>query len=41
VRNRRVGPLFGYEGTFDVEWRAVPPGAAPASVRPRREERRE
>ena len=40
VRNRRWGPLFGYCGTFDVEWRAVLPGI-PSEVAPRREEARE
>jgi hypothetical protein len=41
VRNRRLGPLFGYWGSFDVEWRRVAPGAVPAHVLPRRTERRE
>jgi hypothetical protein len=41
VRNRRWGSLFGYRGTFDVEWRPVPPGAIPVGIAPRREERRE
>jgi uncharacterized protein DUF4166 len=41
VHNRRWGPLFGYHGSFDVEWRETPPGAIPAAVRPVREERRE
>jgi hypothetical protein len=41
VSNRRWGPLFGYEGAFDVEWRPVDRGRVPAGVRPRREERRE
>lgn len=41
VRNRRWGPLFGYRGSFAVEWRAVPAGSVPASVLPRREEPRE
>jgi hypothetical protein len=41
VRNRRWGPLFGYRGTFDVEWRPVQPGEAPAGILPNREERRE
>lgn len=41
VRNRRWGPLFGYEGTFDVEWRPVSPGEIPAAIMPRREEHRE
>jgi hypothetical protein len=41
VHNRRWGPLFGYRGSFDVEWRALAPGAPPKSILPIREERRE
>jgi hypothetical protein len=41
VRNRRWGPLFGYRGSFDVEWRSVTPGSIPSGVLPRREEWRE
>jgi hypothetical protein len=41
VSNRRWGPLFGYRGAFDVEWRPVRHGGVPAGVLPRREERRE
>ena len=41
VRNRVWGPLFGYRGWFDVEWRRVDPEAIPETVKPRREERRE
>ncbi len=41
VHNRRWGPLFGYRGSFDVEWRALAPGAPPRSILPIREERRE
>jgi hypothetical protein len=41
VTNRFWGPLFGYRGTFDVEWKSVPPEEIPADVKPRREERRE
>jgi hypothetical protein len=41
VANRFWGPLFGYRGTFDVEWRPTRPGDVPADVKPRREERRE
>jgi hypothetical protein len=40
VTNPRWGPLFGYRGSFDVEWVDVPDGP-PSSVLPRREERRE
>jgi hypothetical protein len=41
VHNRRWGPLFGYRGSFDVEWREAPPGSTPTSFFPVREERRE
>jgi hypothetical protein len=41
VHNRRWGPLFGYRGSFDVEWRALAPSAPPESILPIREERRE
>jgi len=40
VTNRIWGPLFGYRGSFDVEWIDAPDGPPP-SRRPRREERRE
>ncbi len=40
VTNRTWGPLFGYRGSFDVEWIDAPDGP-PASARPQREERRE
>jgi hypothetical protein len=33
--------LFGYRGTFDIEWKPVEPSEIPAAVKPRREERRE
>ncbi len=41
VRNRIWGPLFGYRGTFDVEWLTVAPGETPAHILPRRQEARE
>jgi hypothetical protein len=41
VRNRHWGPLFGYRGSFDVEWRTVPRGCVPSAVHPKREETRE
>jgi hypothetical protein len=41
VRNRRWGPLFGYRGSFDVEWRELGPEGVPEEVKPKREERRE
>lgn len=41
VHNRRWGPLFGYCGSFEVEWREVEPGFLPAELAPIRFERRE
>jgi hypothetical protein len=41
VINRRWGPLFGYRGAFDIEYRDVAAGAVPDDVRPVREQRRE
>jgi hypothetical protein len=41
VTNRVWGPLFGYRGTFDVEWRKVRPSEVPPHVLPRRQERRD
>lgn len=41
VRNARWGPLFGYRGWFDVEWRPIGPSGVPSTVKPAREERRE
>jgi hypothetical protein len=41
VRNRVWGPLFGYRGHFDVEWRTVAAGAVPEHIRPQRQEARE
>lgn len=41
VRNSQWGPLFGYRGSFDVEWRTVPRGCVPSAVRPKRDEGRE
>lgn len=41
VFNPFWGPLFGYRGEFDVEWKPVGPEGVPRSVKPRREERRE
>jgi hypothetical protein len=40
VRNRTWGPLFGYSGTFDVQWLEVLPGDVPEHILPRRQERR-
>jgi uncharacterized protein DUF4166 len=41
VSNRVWGPLFGYRGSFDVEWRDVRPGDVPRRLMPLRQERRE
>lgn len=41
VRNRVWGPLFGYRGTFDVEWRPVGEDGIPPDILPRRQERRD
>ena len=41
VANRTWGPLFGYSGSFDVEWRAVGPNGPPAHIMPIRQERRD
>ena len=41
VRNRTWGPLFGYRGRFQVDWRTVAPDDIPSSVLPRRTERKE
>jgi hypothetical protein len=41
VHNRRWGPLLGYRGSFDVDWRPTPAGAIPRALLPVREERRE
>jgi hypothetical protein len=41
VQNAIFGPLFGYRGSFEVEWRTVATGEVPDNVRPYREEPRE
>ncbi len=41
VRNKTWGPLFGYSGTFDVEWVPMSESAVPDHARPKRDERRE
>jgi hypothetical protein len=40
VRNKLWGPLFGYSGSFEVEWVDVSVTGVPKGVRPRREEPR-
>jgi hypothetical protein len=41
VRNRLWGPLFGYRGRFQVNWRRVTPGRVPRHILPRRQEIRD
>ena len=41
VRNPVWGRLFGYRGSFNVEWRKVTPGRIPGHIVPRRQERRD
>lgn len=41
VHNRTWGPLFGYRGSFDVEWRELDGGGTPEHILPRRQEPRE
>jgi hypothetical protein len=41
VHNKTWGPLFGYRGSFDLEWRQVDGGTVPSHVLPYRQERRE
>jgi len=41
VRNRTWGPLFGYQGWFEVEWLHNEASAVPDHVLPRRTERRD
>lgn len=39
VHNRVWGPLFGYRGSFDIEWRSV--NEVPRHILPHRQERRD
>lgn len=41
VSSKRWGPLFGYRGSFQVEWLPIPHTAVPEHVLPKRTERRE
>lgn len=41
VRNRVFGPIFGYKGSFDVEYIQISEQDIPQHVKPVREERRE
>ena len=41
VHNSVWGPLFGYRGSFNVEWRKVTAGGVPSHILPQRQERRD
>ena len=41
IHNKTWGPLFGYRGSFEVEWLTVSGGNIPDHIKPQREERRE
>ncbi len=41
VHNKTWGPLFGYRGSFDVEWLKVDGVTVPGHIMPYRQERRE
>lgn len=41
VTNSRFGKLFGYRGSFDVEWKPVSEDRLPSRLMPKREERRD
>jgi hypothetical protein len=41
VHNTLWGPLFGYSGSFDVEWQTVEGNNIPGHILPQRQERRE
>jgi len=41
VTNHVWGPLFGYRGSFDIEWRELNPHETPKDILPLRCERRE
>lgn len=41
VTNSRWGPLFGYECSFDPQWKPVRTQDVPSDVKPVREERRQ
>lgn len=41
VSNKTWGPLFGYKGSFQVEWRSILPAEIPADVLPHHTEGRE
>jgi len=39
--NKRWGPLFGYTGSFQVDWKQMDAATVPNDLLPRRTERRE
>jgi hypothetical protein len=41
VHNKTWGRLFGYRGSFEMEWRQVDGGTVPSHILPYRQERRE
>jgi hypothetical protein len=41
VTNKTLGRLFGYKGSFQVEWRSIQPAEIPVDVLPYRTEARE
>jgi hypothetical protein len=41
VANRAWGPLFGYRGTFTVDWKSMKSRGIPPDIKPQREECRE
>lgn len=41
IQNKVWGPLFGYRGSFNVEWRKLAGGEVPSHILPHRQERRE
>jgi hypothetical protein len=41
VTNKLWGPLFGYKGHVQVDWRTVGPEEIPADILPYRTEKRE
>jgi hypothetical protein len=41
VHNRIWGPLFGYNGSFEVEWKPTKESEIPSHAKPYREEKRE
>jgi len=41
VHNSVWGRLFGYRGSFNVEWRKVTTGTVPPHVLPQRQESRD